>query len=128
MSNTYNTAEWWQSQIVKAQEFRNKKGRESSWATYKKYYQQELEINQIPNFNLIYMIASSLLPSMVFQQPSVINTPLRPDLISWSSFFDSLDNWIFEELEIIDLAKTAVLQGFLCNVAPFHLGYDFPSE
>ena len=124
----YGSDGWWQSQIQKGITWRDKKGWSHRWEDIRKYYSHEFSNPLDPHFNLIYMLASSLIPSLVFQRPSVINTARRPEFIYWASFFDSIDNWVFEQMCIEDTIEDAVLECFLYNTCAFQLGYDFIGE
>jgi hypothetical protein len=116
---------WWQEQIQQGLEWRKKQGREDRWNDIQCYYEHSFQDYLQPNFNLIYMLASSLVPSLVFQSPSIINTPRRPEYQYWASFFDSVDNWLIDETELTGILEEAVLQGFLFNTFAIKLGYDF---
>ena len=130
MSEEYKkgTDNWWQSRVKKALKQRSEQGFESRWSTIREYYEQRTEVPGVPNFNLIYMLASSLMPSLVYNGPSIINSPRRPEFAYWATFFDSIDNWWFDEICMEDLAEEAVLQAFLYNIVGFQIGYDFPEE
>jgi len=120
-----NSPEWWMAQIIKGMEWRKKRAKEARWNDIRAYYENEYVLPSQPNFNLIYMLANSLIPSLVFQSPHITNTARRPEYQYWAQFFDGIDNWLLDELEVADILKRAVLQGFLYNTFALKLGYDF---
>ena len=124
----YDSADWWTSQIKQGLDFRKKQGREDRWNHIKRYYEHRLKNPLNPNFNLIYMLGSSLLPALMFQRPSIVNTARRPEFIPWAGFFDSIDNWLFDEMEVEDVGESAVLNAYLFNTAAIKFGYDFPEN
>jgi hypothetical protein len=125
---TYNTPEWWEAQIKRGLAQRAKWGFEDRWVDIKKYYENRWANQLEPRFNLIYMFGASMIPALVFQAPSIINTARRPEFNYWANFFDSIDNWWVGESEMKSVMEDAVLSGFLYNCAAIQLGYDFPDD
>ena len=122
----YNSKEWWNPQIVKAIEWRETCSKETVREKIRMYYQNrypEAE-NMEPTFNLIFMIASSMIPSLVYQRPGIINTPRRPEFAFWAKFFDAVDGWLVDEMELKSVIQSAVLYAFLDNVCAIKVGYD----
>lgn len=120
-----DSKEWWMQQIQKGLEWRKKKAREDRWNEIQKYYEHLFADPKQPNFNLIYMLANALVPALVFQSPHITNTARRPEYQYWAQFFDGIDNWLLDEMEVASILKQAVLQGFLFNTFALKLGYDF---
>lgn len=122
---SYGSPEWWASQIQKGLAQRYKLGFESRWPDIKNYYENRFQNALEPRFNLIYMMASSMVPTLVFQAPSIVNSVRRPEFSYWGGFFDGIDNWLMDELEVQEIMGEAVLETFLYNSAGLQLGYDF---
>jgi len=120
-----DSKEWWMQQIQKGLEWRKKKAREDRWNDIQMYYEHQFADPRQPNFNLIYMLANALVPALVFQSPHITNTARRPEYQYWAQFFDGVDNWLLDEMEIASILKQAVLHGFLFNTFALKLGYDF---
>lgn len=125
---SYGTPNYWMQQLSLAEQWKNRYAKVDAWKRAHKYYNQDLVESLSPNFNLLYMLVSSLIPSTVFQTPHAINTPRRPEYQTWARFFDSVDNWLLQETQIRQILRDAIVQAFLTNIAPIQLGYDFPSE
>lgn len=118
----------WQSRIQHGLRERKRYGREEVWQRIRHYYEHRFQNLLEPNFNLIYMLANSLVPTLVFQQPSIVNTARRPEFQYWAQFFDGIDNWLVDEMELQDVFGDAVLNAFLYNACGIQLGYDFPED
>ena len=127
-TNRTATEVWWQTQIVKAADYRKKYAFEDRWQEIRQWYEHRFTNPKIPNFNLVYMLGSSLIPNLVFQQPHVVNTPRRAEFQYWARFFDGIDNWLFDEMQMKDNIEDAVISAFLYNFTGLEVGYDFPDE
>lgn len=125
MTEKRGSLPWWHLQVNRGIEWRKRTAKEEHWSKIQKYYEHTFDDPLQPNFNLIYMLANSLVPSLVFQSPNVVNTARRPEYQYWATFFDSIDNWLIDEMELNSILKEAVLQGFLFNTFALKLGYDF---
>ena len=123
-----NTPTWWGSQIERALKWRKDNSREDRWNDMKKYYEHRFADPTQPKFNLIYMLASTLVPSLMYQTPQITNTARRPEFQYWASFFDGLDNWALDEIEMKDTLNSAIIHAFLYNTVGFQLGFDFPDN
>ena len=122
------TESYWHGQIQKAISWKQKKSCQSEWKRYEDYYNHKFDNRQLPHFNLIYMLASSLMPSLVYQNPHIVNTPRRSDYAVWARFFDGIDNLLVSEAEVKTVIEDAVLHAFLHNVVGVEVGYDFVPE
>jgi len=118
----------WMLEISQALKWRRKYSFENRWRDIDRYYRHEFEQYDVPHFNLIYMLGSTLAPSLVYQTPGIINTPRKPDMMYWAAFFDAVDNWWIDHAELKDLAEEAALTAFLYNTCAFQIGYDFSQE
>jgi len=118
----------WMLEINQALKWRRKYSFEHRWKEIDAYYRHEYEQSDVPHFNLIYLLGNTLVPSLVYQTPGVINTPRKPDMMYWASFFDSIDNWWLDHAEMKELAEEAALTSFLYNTCAFQIGYDFSEE
>lgn len=125
---TYGTTSWWQAQIDRGLKQRYKFGFEDRWQDIKHYYENRFKNPLDPKFNIIYMFGASMIPTLVFQAPSIVNTANRPEFNYWAGFFDSIDNWWVGESEMKTVMEDAVLSAFLYNCAAIQVGYDFPEE
>lgn len=125
---THGTPEYWEAQINKGLAQRKKWGFENRWVDIKRYYENRFENPLEPRFNLIYMMGASMVPALVFQAPSIVNTARRPEFNYWASFFDGIDNWWINESEMQGVMEDAVISAFLYNCAGIQLGYDFPED
>ncbi len=118
----------WKEEINKGLVWRKKTSREQDWSRYKEYYEHAYENVLDPHFNLIYMMGSVLIPSLVFQNPGIINIARRPEFNVWAQYFDGIDNWLVDEMEVGEALETAVLSCFLQNTVAMEFGYDFPED
>lgn len=118
----------WLMEITQALRWRKKYSFEAKWPDIDRYYRHEFEDLGSPHFNLIYMLGSSLIPSLVYQTPGIINTPRKPNMMYWASFFDSVDNWWIDHARLKDLAEEVALNCFLYNTCALQIGYDFAPE
>jgi len=121
-------ADYWETELKKAKDWRKKTSRENDWSRFKKYYEHQYENTLDPHFNLIYMMGSVLMPSLVFQNPGILNTARRPEFQIWAQYFDGIDNWLVDEMELTESLDHIVLSCFLQNTALLEFGYDFPTE
>lgn len=115
----------WNYRVTQALAWRKKDSREEEWAAIDRVYSHKFEDTNQPHFNLIYMMGQSLIPSLVFQTPGIINTPTNQTAVFGSSVFDSIDNWWLQHSELKEIAKEVVLSSFLHNVTATQIGYDF---
>ena len=120
----------WASRLIRAAKFRKKYGFQDRWDDLDRYYRNEFDpsLKGLPNFNLIYMHGRSLLPTLVYRRPSIINTPSRPEFIPYAMLLDALDALLVKEMEVEDVLKEAALFAYLFNMAGIQVGYDFPSS
>lgn len=118
----------WLERINKGLEYRKKHGHEDRWDDINRWYNNSDANPAMPNFNLIYMMASATMPALIFNKPGIINTPRSPQYNICAQFFDSVDNWLVDETELKAAAEQAALEAFLFNTATFFVGYDFPEE
>ena len=117
----------WIDRIVAAKNWRDKHKSVGGWDRFEKYYNND-HIEQsivLPSFNLTYMFGRSLMPSIIYQSPQVINQARRPEFIPWASAMDSLDNWLIIEMELEDIMRNAVLFGYLFNIGAVMPCFDF---
>lgn len=118
----------WLTRIKAGIKFRDRTRATASWDRFAQYYIHEHQKDPnvvMPTFNMIYMFGRSLMPSIIYQNPQVINTARRPEFIPWASAMDSLDNWLIEEMELDEVFKLAVLFGYLFNIGPVMTCFDF---
>lgn len=118
----------WLKDINDAAEWRKKYSFEHKWDDIERYYRHDFEQLNQPHFNLIYMMGNSLIPSLVYQTPGIMNLPRKPNMMYWASFFDSVDNWWMDHAQIKALSEEAALTSFLYNTCAFQIGYDFSDQ
>lgn len=113
--------------IQRAEKYRDKVGRKDRWRDIEELYSNDpAQVpTGVPNFNLIYMHGRAMVPTIVFRRPQILNTARRPDFIPWASFFDSIDQFLMEEMEVEDTLQDAVLEAYLFNTVGLHVGFDF---
>lgn len=130
MSNKQESKEerQWMLEINQALKWRKKYSFEHRWPEINQYYRHEFVESNVPHFNLIYMLGSTLVPSLIYQTPGIINTPRKPGMMYWASFFDAVDNWWIDHAEMKTLAEEAALTSFLYNTCALQIGYDFTEE
>ena len=118
---------YWVTAIAAAKEFRTKYSNETRWDDLDRYYRNDWGADQHkqPNFNLVFMHGRSLLPSLLFSRPHILNSPRKPSFLPWASFFDSIDNWICDEIEVEGVFTEAALYCYLYNIGAVQLGFDF---
>lgn len=125
-SQSKNDASFWVTELQKGVEWRKKTSKEHDWGRYKDYYEHDYGNKLDPHFNLVYMMGSVLMPSLVFQNPHITNTARRPEFAAWASYFDGIDNWLVDEMELQETLDDLVLSCYLQNTGLFEYGYDFP--
>ena len=118
----------WMIEIRQALKWRAKYSFEHRWRDIDRYFRHDFENLNQPHFNLIYMLGNSLIPALVYQTPGIINTPRKPNMSYWASFFDAVDNWWLDHAEMKSIAEEAALTSFLYNTCAFQIGYDFSTE
>lgn len=120
----------WGTRIQQALEWRKRYTFESNWPVIDHFYAHQFGLGEedVPHFNLIYMMGQSLIPNLVFQSPGIINTPSRGEMTFIASLWDSIDNWWIRKSEMKDIAKEVVLSCYLHNTTATQIGYDFDNE
>lgn len=119
----------WMRRIQKSLDWRRQYSFEQNWPVIAAYYAHRFEGNQdMPHFNLIYMMGQTLIPQLVFQAPGIINTPQRDDMTFMASLMDSVDNWWIKASDMKEIAKETVLSSYLFNTTATQIGYDFGTE
>lgn len=119
----------WSQRIVQALAWRKVHSMEDQWPAIANIYSHKFNEGEsaMPHFNLLYMMGQSLVPSLVFQTPGIINTPTNQQAVFGASIFDSIDNWWIQHSELKDIAKECVLSSYLFNTTATQIGYDFDS-
>ncbi len=127
---SYDSTIKWDEEIEAAEKFRKDCSFFNRWEDFEEIYLSGPAGNKktAPELNLIYMHGRSLLPTLVYTNPNVTNTPRRPEFIPWASFLDSIDNWLVGEMEVERIVKSACLNAYLFNMGAIQVGYDFPSS
>jgi hypothetical protein len=97
---------------------------EGDWPAIEKIYNHSYS-DLTPHYNLIYIMGQTLIPSLVFQAPGVINTPMRSGMTQWASLFDGLDNWWVNHCDMKGVLQEGVLSAYLTNTVSVGIGYDF---
>jgi hypothetical protein len=123
------TEKLWARRIVKSLEWRAKYSFERNWPVIDNYYAHRFEGNQdLPHFNLIYMMGQTLIPNLVFQAPGIVNNPQREDMTFMAGLWDSIDNWWIRTSDMKEIAKEVVLSSYLHNTTATQIAYDFGTE
>jgi hypothetical protein len=124
------TEQLWSQRVVKSLVWRKKYSFETTWPAIDNFYRHKFEKGQedLPHFNLIYMMGQNLIPSLVFQSPGIINTPQNDHMTFMSGLWDSIDNWWIRTSDMKEIAKEAVLSSYLHNTTAAQIGYDFGTE
>lgn len=122
------TEKWWESQITKAERYRYNNAFEADWTRIGRWYRNDWDNPLEPHFNLIYMLVQSLIPALMYRRPGITNSPRLPQYLPWAQFFDGIDNWLIDEMDVAEIAKEAILYAFLYNMGAIQLGYDFPDD
>jgi hypothetical protein len=119
---------YWVKEIREALEWRRMFSNEDRWEIFKAYYSHRVEEPLSPHFNLIYMLANVLIPSLVFQTPGVINIPRGGASGAWGQFYDSVDKYLMETMEVTDVLERGIVNGFLTNSICVGFGFDLSPE
>ena len=139
MSNNnpkYNSKDYWISQIRSAKEHRSDHSFESRWDEIEDWWAHKGDQFQgdMVSFNACYMYGGVLIPSLIFNRPRIINTARdagpfsgrKTAFMPIASIYDSLNEFLMDELEAVESFKSVVLDGYLKNVGAIEIGYDFP--
>ena len=121
----YNSPNYWKTSISHAIQLRDTYSSISRWGDIEDYWNHNFPAGD-PVFNLVYMFGRALIPTLMYKNPVVINTPKYPKNIPMASMMDSVDEWLIQEMELEDVMKKAILYAFLYNMAPIETGFDFP--
>lgn len=116
---------YWREELTRAMKWRRAYSHEERWPIFNEYYNHEYEDPTQPHFNLFHMLGNTLVPSLIFQRPGVLNTPRRPDIGAWAQFYDSIDGYLVDSMDIVDISERAVLNSFICNTTAISIGFDF---
>jgi len=122
----YNSEKFWDMSIKNSIEMRKKYSKIDRWDDIEGYYNHDWDIGD-PVFNMVYMFGRSLIPNLIFRNPTIINTPRFPQHIPFASIMDSIDEWLIQETELEDIMKDAVLHAYLYNMGAVEAGWDFPN-
>jgi len=118
-------ARYWEDEIRNALKWRQQYSHEERWPLFMEYYNHEYEDPTLPHFNLFHMLGNTLVPSLIFQRPGVLNTPRRPDIGAWAQFYDSVDGYLIDSMDVVDISERSVINSFLKNTSAVSIGYDF---
>lgn len=119
---------YWQTEIREALEWRRKFTKEDRWPLFLDYYLHNVANPRLPHFNLVYMLGNVLVPSLVFQTPGILNTPTSANSGAWPQFFDSVDKYLVDVMEVTDVAERGIINGYLNNVVCIGFGFDITAE
>ena len=106
-------------------EMRKRYSKIDRWDDIEGYYNHDFSVGD-PVYNMVYMFGRSLIPNLVFRNPTIINTPRFPQHIPFASIMDSIDEWLMTEMEVEDTVRNAVLHAYLYNMGAVETGWDFP--
>lgn len=122
------TEQYWQDLLSKSTEWMKKNSFMGQFPTYSNLWDARHAQDGVPRFNLSYIVGSTMISSLVFQRPSIVNTPKRPEFQPWAQFYDGIDNWVIAETEYKEVLEEAVLYAFQQNVVGIELNYDFANS
>ena len=117
----------WQKAISSGEKARTTFGKDKRWKDLERYYENDfgLGAEKLPSFNILYIMGRSLLPTVIFHSPGIINTPRRPEFVAWASLFDTVDNFLVTETALEETYKEACLHAFLYGTGCVIDGWDF---
>ena len=121
-------AKYWEEEVRDALAWRKKYTKEDRWPLFLDYYLHNVDNPRIPHFNLVYMLGNVLIPSLIFQTPGVVNTPTSANSGAWPQFFDSVDKYLIDVMEVTDVAERGIINGYLNNVVCIGFGFDITDE
>ena len=124
-SAEYNSPDFWKTSLKHSADLRKRYSSIDRWSDIEGYWNHDFPAGD-PVFNLVYMFGRSLIPTLMFKNPTIINTPRFPQHIPFASMMDSMDEWLVQEMELEDIMKKAILYAYLYNMAPVETGFDFP--
>lgn len=123
----FDDPQTWKRKIDVGLKARKTHSSESRWDDIEGYWNHAFPEGD-PVFNLIYMFGRALIPSLMFQSPVISNIPRNAEAIPFASMWDSVDNWLVQEMELEGVMKDAILSAYLYNMAPIETGFDFPDS
>lgn len=113
----------WVEEIKAGKRFRKKHSHSKRWKDFRKYYRGQWKKEIIP-VNRIFSYGRSLIPQVYFQNPRVMVTAKRPELLFHARVVEAVDNHLIQEAMLKGTLKSAILTAYLCGTAPIKLGYD----
>ena len=125
MSPDYDTDKYWSMAVKNSIDMRRKYSKIDRWDDIEGYYNHDFDTGD-PVYNMVYMFGRSLIPNLMFKNPTIINTARYPQHIPFASVMDSIDEWLVDELELEDIMRDTVTNAYLYNMGAVETGWDFP--
>jgi len=114
------------TRITKAENDASFSASKQAWSTYIDYFERGRASSTDPEFNLIYVFGSSLIPNLIFQNPYVMGVPLTRDEdgIKNAMLWEGIDNFLVDLLGLKEEVEKAVTFAYLTNVGVLEIGWD----
>jgi hypothetical protein len=112
--------------IVRERDNATRQSKIEAWSTYIKYLEQGEASCSEPEFNLVYVFGSSLIPNLVFQNPYIMAMPRVQDeaSIHQSMLWEGIDNFLVEPMGLRDEVEKACYYAFCTNMGMFEIGWQ----
>ena len=128
-----NTVENWKELVRLGVDYRNNYGNAKNWHTYRQWYRNKFDVpdynflNEYLPYNITYMTAKTIVPSIYFRNPVVSINPRygkSKDINMRAKVVEAVDNWLIQELNLKKVMKQAILEAFFTGKTFLKVGYD----
>jgi hypothetical protein len=96
----------------------------SAWDKYIRYYDSGAAGSSDPEYNLIYIFGSALIPNLVFQNPYIICTPQTRRANLEAQLWEGIDNFLVSAIGLREVMEQAILACYCTNVGAVEIGWD----
>jgi hypothetical protein len=106
------------------------KSARSCWGTYIDYFEKGKAAATDPEFNLVYVFGSSLIPNLIFQNPYIMAVPQTrtPEGNRNSMLWESIDNTLVDLIGLKEEVERAVTFAYCTNIGLLEIGWDLTGD
>ena len=125
----YQAPNFWLERARESQRFMREFGGSDDWMLYRNYYRGNFGSEYF--YNLFYIYIRSIMPSVYYRNPTVINTPMRqfgpdpdPVRIIGARVFDSIDAFLMKRMNFKDVIRDVIFDAICSSQGVVKIGYS----
>jgi len=113
----------WKARLGSARHSRQTLGNSDDWTKFEQYYLGKYPGGGL-SMNYTFALIRSVVPLIYFRNPRVSALPRKSEAVERAEMVENLDNWLIQEMNVKREMKRSIVDGYLCGVGVFKIGYD----